>query len=161
MKKATQKEIGSWLNLSVRRVRELQKEGAIPRGAGIMAAVHGYLDYLRGLARSGVDESDGAIFARERARAERERADNLALKNQILRRELADVAVIAEIIAKLGSQIGAKLDSLPGELRRKLPNLTATELEIVRRTVVKCQNDIAALPSVTDEILNDRIDARD
>lgn len=76
----------------------------------------------------------------EDARLTKERADNLELKNAILRREYAPVTSISAVLAKVCVQIAGVLDSLPLNIKRKVPSLTVTDLEVIKREVVKCQN---------------------
>ncbi len=69
------------------------------------------------------------------------------LKNSQLRRELAPVAVIEWTLGKVGSQIAAILDSLPLQIKKRCPKLTASGIEVIRREIVKTQN-IAAQVTV-------------
>ena len=83
----------------------------------------------------------GAIVAKdEDVLLTRERRRNLEMKNAILSREYAPIEVISTTVAKVAGQIAAVLDTLPLTMKRKLPDLSITDLEIVKREVVKCQN---------------------
>lgn len=83
---------------------------------------------------------------------ERERAMNLRadtrlkeLKEQQMRSELASVSLMTETLALLGGQISAILESIPAKLKRRLPQLTAADIDIVTKEIVKCQNACADL----------------
>ncbi len=69
------------------------------------------------------------------------------LKNAQLRKELAPVAVIEWTLGKVGSQIAALLDSLPLQIKKRCPKLTASGIEVIQREIVKAQN-IAAQVTV-------------
>lgn len=86
----------------------------------------------------------------EDARLTKERADNLELKNAILRREYAPVTAISSVLSKVCVQIAGVLDSLPLNVKRKVPSLTITDLEIIKREVVKCQNAASKVGELLD-----------
>ena len=73
------------------------------------------------------------------------------LKNSQLRKELAPVAVIEWVIGKTGGQISAILDALPLQLKKRNPKLTASNIETIRREIVKAQNAAAAMTLDLDE----------
>lgn len=72
------------------------------------------------------------------------------LKNSQLRKELAPVSIIEWTLGKVGSQIAAILDSLPLQIKKRCPKLTASGIEVIRREIVKAQN-IAATVQVDYE----------
>ena len=73
------------------------------------------------------------------------------LKNSQLRKELAPVAVIEWTLGKVGAQIAAILDSLPLLLKKRNAKLTASNLETIRREIVKAQNIAAQVQIDFDE----------
>lgn len=80
--------------------------------------------------------------AKERAELEwtRERAEGQRLKNAQMRRELAPVEMVTWAIGRVCSEISAQLETIPGKVKRALPKLTNTELQLIKREVVKAQN---------------------
>lgn len=91
----------------------------------------------------------GAVVQRdEDAALTKERRINLEIKNGILRRDYVPATVVAAVLSKVCAQIGGILDSLPLNVKRKLPALTVTDIEIVKREVVKCQNYAAKCDEV-------------
>jgi phage terminase Nu1 subunit (DNA packaging protein) len=87
---------------------------------------------------------DEAIdYAHERARLTRAQADREELRVRELRRELADVRLVSYAIANFGSQARAILETLPGKIKRLQPKLTASDIEQVKREIVKIQNAAA------------------
>lgn len=95
----------------------------------------------------------------ELARAEREeklrltkaQAEGQEIKNAQLRKELAPVGVLEWVIGKAGGQISAILDALPMQIKKRNPKLTATDIETVRREIVKAQNAAAQMTVDLDE----------
>lgn len=79
------------------------------------------------------------------AKTENLRADTRLkeLKEQQLRGELAPVEELTRALGMLASQVSAILETIPGKLKRSLPQLTATDLDVVKREIVKCMNACA------------------
>lgn len=79
------------------------------------------------------------------AKTENLRADTRLkeLKEQQLRGELAPVEELTRALGLLASQVSAILETIPGKLKRSLPQLTATDLDIAKREIVKCLNACA------------------
>jgi len=76
----------------------------------------------------------------ERARLAKEQADGLELKNAIARREQAPITLLESALSDVGSQMAAVLASIPLKVKRRLPKLSASEIEIINREVIKAQN---------------------
>ena len=89
-------------------------------------------------------EAENILLTRERRIAQE-------LKNAQTRRELAPVALIDWTLSKVGGQIAAILESLPLKVKKLLPRLTATEVEHIKREVVKAQNAAARVTVDLDE----------
>jgi len=86
-------------------------------------------------------EADGLTAAK----TENLRADTRLkeLKEQQMRNELAPVEELTAALGSLASQVSAILETIPGKLKRSLPQLRATDLEIVKKEIVKCLNACA------------------
>lgn len=80
---------------------------------------------------------------KEKLRLTREQRIGQELKNAQTRRDLAPVPLIDWTLSKVGAQIASILEALPLKVKRMLPRLTATEVEHIRREVVKAQNAAA------------------
>lgn len=97
--------------------------------------------FLWGLRRFGnADEIDV-----DRERALNLRADTRLkeLREQQLRGELAPISLLEGALAALGARISAVLETIAGRLKRVRPDLTANDLEIIKREIIKCQNACA------------------
>ena len=93
------------------------------------------------LNRAGVTETGEVLdFEQQRARLTKEQADGQAMKNAQLRRELAPIELITWTLNKIGTQITAILDSVPLKVKRRIPTLNNTQVELIRREIVKAQN---------------------
>lgn len=88
---------------------------------------------------------------REKLLLIREQRIGQELKNAATRRETAPVALIDWTLSKIGGQIAAILESVPLKVKRLLPRLTATEVEHIRREIVKAQNLAARVTVDLDE----------
>lgn len=65
------------------------------------------------------------------------------LKEAQLRNELAPLELLQWALSNLGSQISAILETIPAKLKRQLPSLTYTDLELIRKEIIKTQNAAA------------------
>lgn len=76
----------------------------------------------------------------EEARLTKERADGQALKNAVMRKELARVPVLEFALRDIAAQWCAALDALPMKVKRRLPDLPARGMETIKAEIVKIQN---------------------
>jgi phage terminase Nu1 subunit (DNA packaging protein) len=83
----------------------------------------------------------------DRARTENLEADTALkrIKEQQLLGELAPINVLEWALASVCAQIGAILETLPAKLKRRLPQLNAADLEIIRKEIAKTRNVAAAV----------------
>ena len=72
-------------------------------------------------------------------------------KNAQLLKELAPVNLLEWVIGKAGSQISAILESIPMNLKKRNPRLTASNIEFITREIVKTQNIAADMKLDLDE----------
>lgn len=99
---------------------------------------------------------DDIDYERERARLTREQADHTALKNAQLRRESAPIAVIEWTLGRVLAQAAATLDAIPVKVKRRLPKLSAAEIEIIKREIAKVRNLAARVQVDIDEYRADQ-----
>ena len=64
---------------------------------------------------------------------------------------MAPVAVIEWVVGKAGAQIAAILDSLPLQLKKRNPKLTASNIDTIRREIAKAQKAAAQMSVDLDE----------
>lgn len=151
---ATQKEISEHLDLSERHLRRLIKSGVVPATKGnggyqIDDCRLAYIRYLRASVNGQVkpDTDDDLDDERERIDTEYERgrklkaeADAQEMKNAITRREQAPTPLLEWALAKMAEQVSGVLASIPMKIKKRLPHMKTSEVEIIHREIVKCQN---------------------
>lgn len=76
----------------------------------------------------------------EEARLTKERADGQALKNSVMRKELARVPILEYALKDIAAQWCSKLDALPMKVKKRMPDLPARALETIKSEIVKIQN---------------------
>lgn len=91
------------------------------------------------------DDLNDSELERERIRLTRAQAENLELKNEIARSEVAPIELLTHAVSNGATQIAAILGSAPLSIKRQIPRLTATEIETIRREIVKAQNAAARI----------------
>ena len=84
----------------------------------------------------------------ERGRLARAQADAKELDNAERRKELAPVELLEWTLSKACAQISAVLETIPLQVKRRVPKLGASDIEIIKKEIVKCQN--IAAESVID-----------
>jgi len=143
---ALQGEIAEHLDLSDRRVRGLIKSGILPMAKGrgglsIDDCRFAYIRYLRGLRTKQVEQPDSIDIDVDRERALNLRADTRLkrLKENQLQKELAPVDLLQWVLHKTCAQISATLGRIPQRVKKRVPRLSKTEMEIIKREVAKCQ----------------------
>lgn len=118
--------------------------------------------YRRGLAEKPEQHLDATELLIEKERAEllltQERAETQRLKNAETNRQLARVDLLTYALGKMCAQVVATLDALPGKLKRSLPALTASEIEIARREVATCLNAVSETEIDFDDYEGDGTD---
>jgi len=151
---ATQAEIADHLGVKERQIRRLLKSGVLPpsRGVGgcsIDACRIAYINYLRGVATGQVNDAESdsdrpeavAIDLNEARALNLQANTRLAeIKERQLMRELAPISDIKLLVAKMGEQISAILGQIPTKIRRRNPSLSNSEIEAIKREVIKAQN---------------------
>lgn len=90
----------------------------------------------------------------EQGRLARASADGKELDNEVRRGELAPVSMMSDILGKVGSQIAAILDSIPQQVKRRVPSLSANDIEIIKKEVIKSQNAAASLEVSLEEYID-------
>lgn len=149
VERPTQAEIAEHLGVTDRTVRELAARWEVDsRSLTLTQWRERYVRELRETA-AGRSGGDGLNLATERARLAKEQADRIAMQNAVTRKELAPAYLIEEVLSKAGARAGKILDTIPGDLKRRLPVLGSEEIAVVTATVAKARN-LAARVSLAD-----------
>lgn len=155
----TQAQFGDLVGISQQAVSDLVRRKVLPDGAPANEWLLAYCDHLREVA-AGRGGSNALELAAERARLAKEQADKLAMANAVTRGELAPVNLLEQVIVRAGARMGRLLETIPGLLRRRQPNLTADDIADVARVVAKVRN-IAATMRLADLDADDEDDTAD
>lgn len=140
-----QSVIAEHVDLSERAVRDLLDDVGIDHKLSTLTEIRvAYIRRLREQA-AGRFASGDLDLATERARLAKEQADKIAMQNAQARRELAPVVLITEVLAKAGTRVAGILEAIPGQVKRRLPDLPATEIEAIQREIAKARNICAAI----------------
>ncbi|KRB18640.1 hypothetical protein ASE08_05240 [Rhizobacter sp. Root16D2] len=137
----TQEQFGDLVGVSQQAISELLGRGILKAGQPASAWLRAYTKHLREQAAG--RGADGEL-ARERARLAREQADRVAMDNAVNRRELAPVAVLELVLAKMAGDVGSLLQGLVPRVRRRV-ELPTEALRIFEEEVSKARNRAAAL----------------
>ena len=153
IQRPTQAEIAEHLDISDRRVRELAAEWAVDSRE--LTLNEWRLRYLRKLreeaaGRAGTGDLD---LVSERARLAKAQADRIEMQNAVTRKQLAPTELIEEVLARAGTRAAKLLDTIPGELKRRAPQLTADDIAVVAGVIAKARNTAAniSLSDIQDE----------
>lgn len=144
-----QDQVSAMFDVTVGTIQRWQKDTeqdpipviAVGRGKGNKTEYDPRAVFLWGVRKYGTAD----VIDVDRERALNLRADTRLkeLKEQQLRNELAPIELLSSALATLASQVSAILETIPGKLKRSLPQLTATDLDIAKREIVKCLNACA------------------
>ena len=150
----TQKTIGDWQN------RGMPIEVNAGRGH---KNVYDSADCIKWFAEYRIaqrlgESSEGRDYLdkdREQARFAKAQADGKEIDNQIKRGELAPATFMTTALANVAAQITAVLDSIPQKLKRHVPKLTASDIDLVKREIAKTQNAAASIDVDLNELIED------
>lgn len=146
---ATQEEIGGYLCLTPRQIRNLQDDGILHKSQGrngmdLKRAVNEYITHLKSkkaAKQADTDPADGE--SEEYLDIERKKLDN-ALKSEKLkqvRRENAPVWLLRIAISRLAEAVAGRLDSVPMKMKLAEPALSARAIDACKTVIVECKND--------------------
>lgn len=140
----TQQQFGELIGVSQQAVSDLARRGVLAEGETAAEWLLAYCDHLREVA-AGRGGEDGINLVKERALLAREQRIAKAMQNAERRGELAPVAVLEQVLASTGAKIGKILATIKGEIRRRFPQLTSSDLAAVDAIVGKAMAQAAGL----------------
>lgn len=148
----TQKKISEHLDLSQQAVSELMAGLGIDSKTASLDEIRvAYIRRLREQAAGRAAAGD-LDLAGERAALAKAQRERIEMQNAVTRGELAPVVLIEEVLTKAASKTAGILDAIPGMVRRRVPQLTADDIDLIAGEVAKARNMVAAM-SLAD--LND------
>lgn len=144
MGKVTQAEFGKLVGISQPAVSGFVTRGVLRDGDSAAAWLLAYCEHLREVAGGRLAAGD-LDLATERAALARVQRERIEMANAVTRKELAPVAVIAEVLARVGRQIASILEALPPAIKRRAESLTPDELQEIEKEIVKARNLAASI----------------
>lgn len=153
-----QQDIADHLDLSQGAVSQwMDRLGIDYRNAPLDDIRVAYIRELREQAAGRLTAGD-LDLAEERAKLARAQREKIEMQNAVMRRELAPVVLIEEVLAKAGSKVAGILDTIPGMLKRRCAALTSADIDLVALEVARARN-LAAAVSLSD--LRDEVPPED
>lgn len=96
----------------------------------------------------------------EQGRLARAQADGKEIENDIKRGELAPVEFISILLGRITSQIASILESIPQKVKRRVPGLSANDIEIIKKEIVKTQNAAAKVEINLEELVRNYVSSK-
>jgi phage terminase Nu1 subunit (DNA packaging protein) len=103
-----------------------------------------YIRHLRGIA-AGRAAAGGLDLATERARLAAAQAERVERANAVERGELTPTALLEQVLAKTATKVAGIFDSIPGLVRRRVPDFPTEGLDLIAAEVAKARNAVAAM----------------
>ncbi|MFT4197685.1 MAG: terminase small subunit [Pseudoxanthomonas sp.] len=143
-KPITQAQFGALIGVTQPAVSDLVRRRILSAGDSAGEWLLAYCEHMREMA-AGRGGDDGPALVAERARLAREQADKIAMQNAVTRNELAPAWLLEHVLVKFGTRTARILDTIPGTLRRRFPQLGSDDLTEVARIVAKARNLAATM----------------
>lgn len=144
----TQSEFGALVGISQRAVSEMLARGVIAEGENGGAWLRAYCEHLRTIAAGRAAAGD-LDLPTERALLARAQRTRIERENAVRAGELAPAYLIEEVLSKAGAKVASIFDAIPGQVKRRVPTLPASALDLIRAELAKARN-IAASVSMDD-----------
>ncbi|WP_288077661.1 hypothetical protein [Shinella sp.] len=132
------KELGTWLDVSDRSIREMADKGIVIRVAvgkyDLQASVLGVVRHQRAIAAGRGGATQVLDLAEQRARHAKEQADNLSIKNAQLRGELVSAEEVGREWEDMIRTAGAALLAVPSRCADRL-GLERFQTETIDREI--------------------------
>ena len=79
------------------------------------------------------------------------------IKNEILEGRAIPVEAARDVLARILSQVGATLDSLAPNIKRRHPEIEQRIIDFIKSETIKHQNEASNLDDYLDDIIDDVI----
>lgn len=150
-----QRELADFLGITDRQIRNLEKAGILGkrgRSYPLGECTRAYIQYVKRNASPDEEGSeDGGSLSHEEYRYNKLRNDKLQLQIEELERKLGPISLLESALSDVAGQLVATLETLAGRLKKRNPNLTDADLNLVRQEVGKLRNALASTTISTDD----------
>ncbi|MCX2696381.1 MerR family transcriptional regulator [Ochrobactrum chromiisoli] len=127
-------ELAEMIGVSKRAISDYAERGIIVKTGrnrfDFRKSVQGYCEHIRTMA-AGRGGENVDVLATERARLAREQADQAAMKNAAMRKELIMVAEVRHEWVSIARRIRNVVMSVPSRCRQMLPHLTTYDVDLI------------------------------
>jgi phage terminase Nu1 subunit (DNA packaging protein) len=147
-----QQQMAKSLGLTVSAFARWEVEPVARIGKQVFYDVRSVLDNR--LEKADQSGSNGDIEA-ERLRLTSAQAEGQELKNELAKGKTAPMEIITLSLSTVAGAASGILDSLPLNIKRQHPELSAQMIEAIKRQCVKAQNEISRLDEVVVDKLRD------
>jgi phage terminase Nu1 subunit (DNA packaging protein) len=129
------RDLAKIIGVKERTVRDFADRGLVIRaGRGryrLVESVRTYCEHIRATASGRGGEDEAKTLTAERTRLAREQAEQVALKNAALRRDLVPAADVERTWTAMIRQARSALLAVPSRIRQIIPHLPADEVEVI------------------------------
>lgn len=129
------RDLADLLGISEDNVRQHQRNGHVVKNGRdkylLRESVRAYCAHLRGTASARGGDAAVQALSAERARQAREHADNIALKNAALRRELVPADDVVRSWSEILLKVRAGILAVPSRIWQRAPHLTAEDKNLI------------------------------
>ncbi|MCF3935020.1 hypothetical protein L1787_16570 [Acuticoccus sp. M5D2P5] len=130
------RELGRWLGVSDRMVRELAERGIIERNARgryqLEPCVKAYCEHIRGIAAGRSAGADQKLnLTEERALLAREQREAQAIKNLVARKEALPREEVLSRWSTILRNVSARMRAVPSRVRAQRPHLTREDVDLI------------------------------
>lgn len=140
----TQAAFGGLVGVSQQAIGNLVGRGVLDTSVTGLAMLHAYCSHLREQAAGRAAGGD-LDLATERAGLAKAQRERIEMQNAVTRGELAPVGLIEEVLSKAGGKIAGMLEAIPGGVRRRVPALSADEINTIAAEIVRVRNIVATM----------------
>lgn len=127
-------DLADVIGVSKRAISDYAERGIIVKTGrnrfDFRKSVQGYCEHIRTMA-AGRGGENVDVLATERARLAREQADQAAMKNAAMRKELITVAEVRHEWVSIARRIRNVVMSVPSRCRQMLPHLTTYDVDLI------------------------------
>lgn len=134
---ATDDEAGRHLFMSAREVRAWRAKGVLPAvGSDLDAFREGYIRHMREAAAGRLPSSEKLDLDTQKARLAHEQADQVAMKNAVMRREMVPLTVVSQAVVGMIGVAKAKLKRVPGKVAPSDARLKARIADAIEQALI-------------------------
>jgi len=147
-KKTTQAKFAQLVGVTQPVISGLLMRGVLTSGDTAGNWLLAYCGHMREAAsgraeRARSPDENGLIWEVEKARLAAAQADKIEMENAVTRGDLASVDIIQHVLTRAAAKVAAVFDAMPSILKRRLPDITDTDMLVFRVELAKARNAVA------------------